>query len=85
MVIYNSRSVTDEVTPRKRRVSRNVWEHWRELNGEVTPRKRRVSRNPRMPACSDLNIVTPRKRRVSRNDVTVPSDTKFKSRLVRGV
>ncbi len=56
------------VTPRMRRVSRNLEDTAKAIPPNVTPRMRRVSRNNRISAAwSRLTRVTPRMRRVSRN------------------
>ena len=56
-----------DVTPRKRRVSRNLKVTGNVIPMVVTPRKRRVSRNPHLLLVLVMIDVTPRKRRVSRN------------------
>ena len=56
------------VTPRKRRVSRNCNFASYFTYNEVTPRKRRVSRNICKCLYENHVYVTPRKRRVSRNE-----------------
>ena len=56
------------VTPRMRRVSRNIPIICPSfLIPEVTPRMRRVSRNGKDMSMSNNDTVTPRMRRVSRN------------------
>ncbi len=60
-------AVYADVTPRKRRVSRNRQLSGNNIRSGVTPRKRRVSRNNRSGAFVSNDQVTPRKRRVSRN------------------
>ena len=60
-------SDSEQVTPRKRRVSRNGYEVSDEMLRSVTPRKRRVSRNLWQVLIIQFLEVTPRKRRVSRN------------------
>ena len=73
MVSNKTEKVAECVTPRKRRVSRNLRIVESKLNTVVTPRKRRVSRNSkRQMHQRKRQMVTPRKRRVSRNRGAVP-------------
>ena len=74
------------VTPRERRVSRNVISSKVIDDRLVTPRERRVSRNGIDVDGTPKDAVTPRERRVSRNEDTYRNNMqRIASRLARGV